>query len=152
MCKARAVFNSHILSGSLSTAIFNYCSHTGWQCIRQNTRQEATLMKRFAFVCDWRKRPGGEGLKQEHVLVAPTTAALRKHRKGMWSTASLSPPVCLFRDLRAQGDATHIWGKTSPLRQSSLEIPSQTCSDMCLLLSLNPFTMTVNTEHHRGLC
>lgn len=51
--------------------------------MRQNTRQEATLMKRFAFVCDWRKRPGGEGLKQEHVLVAPTTAALRKHRKGM---------------------------------------------------------------------
>lgn len=78
MCKARAVFSSHILSGSLSTAIFNYCSHTGWQCIRQNTRQEATLMKRFAFVCDWRKRSGGEGLMQEHVLAAPTATVLRK--------------------------------------------------------------------------
>lgn len=77
------MFNSHIFSGSLSTAIFNYCSHTGWQCMRQDTRQEATLMKRFAFVCDWRKRPGGEGLMQEHVLAAPTAAALRKHRKGM---------------------------------------------------------------------
>lgn len=105
------------------------------------------------FVCEWRKRPGAEGLMQEHVLAVPIATALRKHRKGMSSTTSLIPPGCLLRDLKPQGDAAYIWGKTFPLRQSSLELPPpQSHSDICLLLSLNAFEMTMNTEHHRGLC
>lgn len=93
-----------------------------------------------------------EGLMQEHVLAAPIATAFRKHRKGMSSTISLIPHVYLFRELKPQGNAAHIWGKTFPLKQSSLEIPSQSRSDMCFLLSLNPFEMIVNTEHQRGLC